>query len=234
MWPFKTTEKTNDPQRLKRFIAEMDKMRWDTNPLPALEQLFKELNTLVYDDVLYYIRVRNKHRRMSAVTRLLALILGSAGLLTPLVVSANPALNSYAGWGYPLLAAAGAVLLANRLFGSTKGHIRYATAQLALEHLIVQFNLRWLAWRASIAGKSIVETDRHGVFSLFNEFIDAAYKIVQEETTVWGTALMQDLESVSKQLTGSGGSGTSGTATETSSAPKPGNATTPPRNGARG
>lgn len=201
---FAKISKANDPQRLKSFLSEMHTVNWQDSELEALKNLFHKLNILVYDDVLYYTRVRNKHRRISAITRFFSWVLGAAGLLVPLVIGATPDLKEYSGWGYPLLAAAGAILLVNRLFGSTKGHVRYVTAQLALEHLITVFNLRWLSWLACNAGKQPEAIDRIKVFKLFNDFIDAAYKIVQDETTVWGIAVMQDLEAVGKQLTGNG------------------------------
>jgi hypothetical protein len=204
----------------------MQDLQRQKNDLEALKTLFHELNILVYDDVLYYTRVRNKHRRISAITRFFSWVLGAAGLLVPLIIGANPDLKEYSGWGYPLLAAAGAILLVNRLFGSTKGHVRYVTAQLALEHLITVFNLRWMSWLSSNAGKEPEAIDRIKVFKLFNEFIQAAYKIVQDETTVWGIAVMQDLDAVGKQLTGNGSPGAN-----SESSPTPPRAPTAPANG---
>lgn len=208
----------HDPQRLKAFQDSLQKMEWKTESQQALERLFQQLSILIYDDVLYYTSVRNKHRKISAITRILAWALGTVGLLVPLVISADPSYQKYAGWGYPFLAGAGSVLLLNRLFGSTKGHVRYVTAQLALEHLIAVFNLRWLSWGANNTGNDLTAEARAEVFKLFNEFIDAAYKIVQDETTVWGIAIMQDLEAVAKQLTGNVSHPDKGSKAENSSA----------------
>lgn len=202
---FICNKKRPDPQRLRTFLDQLKRNDGAPDERTAVNRLFQELTTLVYDDVLYYTKVRNKHRLVSTITRTLAWLLGTIGLLIPLITSAMPSLQPYAGWGYPFLAGAGGMLLLNRLFGSTKGHVRYVTAQLALEHLITIYNLRWLSWLANTPQKELSAEKRATAFKLFTEFVEAAYKIVQDETTVWGIAVMQDLEAVGKQLTGGAG-----------------------------
>ncbi len=47
-----------------------------------------------------------------------------------------------------LLTVAPAVLLCNRLFGATGGHIRYVQVQIGLGRLMTEFRLDWRQWPA--------------------------------------------------------------------------------------
>lgn len=191
---------TDNPERLNEYLKKTEKLDWRSCDISSLSIIFNELTRLAYDDVRYYYRVRTKHRMISAFTRFVAWALGTAGLLAPLLAAAQPGLSHLGGWGYPLLACAGSVLLFNRLFGSTKGHVRYVTAQLALEHRITLFHLDWSHWFGQHPSPLLREDKFEEVFKLFNDFVKDAYRIVQSETADWGLAVVADMEQLSTQL----------------------------------
>src|SRR5262249_45046279 len=121
----RTKERPEHPERLHRFLKAMDGTDWKKTD-DALECLFIALNGLVYPELVYYYRARRRQHWFSSITRGLAILLGTAGILAPLLAAANS--TFFAGWaayGYPLLASAAAMLLVNRHFGVTGGHIRF-------------------------------------------------------------------------------------------------------------
>lgn len=219
------SKRANNPERLKVYLDSTGKLGWGTNNLDALDIVFSELAKLVYEDVLYYERARKRHRFFSQSTRFLAWLSGTAGLLIPLITAAGPSSMPGTGWGYPLLAASGSLLLFNRGLGATSGHVRYAIAQFALENRITLFQLEWSAWRAkqTRAPAPNEQTPSTTVtaegIELFKAFVKETYLIVQKETTEWGAAIVADMERLNPPATQNQGPSHNADAT-----PKPPNA----------
>lgn len=192
MWPFTRTQRVEDPDRLRRFLDELNSADWQSQKLPALTRTFNALNELIHHEVQFYYRARKKQRLFSILTRGTAIVLGTIGVMIPLLAGADAKLFGVAApYGYPLLVAAGAVLAINRMFGATGGHIRYVTAQLELERIITKFRLAWLAYLAGHADNSRPSPDP---FILMNDFVDQAYHVIQEETIIWGKSVSEALQ----------------------------------------
>jgi len=199
MWPFKETPRIEDPERLARFLRTLEKADWAAHRAAALESVFTALNELVHHEILFYYRARKKQRFFSQFTRGAALALGSVGVMLPLLAGADPELfKPYQPYGYPFLVAAATFVAVNRMFGATGGHIRYVTAQLALERTLTKFRLEWLEKVA--AGEPDRPETAAKAFSLMHAFVDEAYRIIQEETTVWGTGISQALDDYEAKL----------------------------------
>lgn len=200
MWPFKKILRVEDPERLRLFLQHLENADWRGSSTASLESAFKALNDLIYHEVLFYYRARKKQRGFSIVTRGLAVLLGTCGVMVPLLAAADPLLfKPVAPYGYPLLVASGAVLLINRMFGATGGHIRYVTAQLELERIITKFRLAWLEWLSRDTMVSERATNAEA-FQLMNNFVDEAYRIIQEETNVWGKSVSEALQDFERRL----------------------------------
>ncbi|WP_273825588.1 SLATT domain-containing protein [Pseudomonas asplenii] len=197
---------TDNPKRLRSFLENMKNKQSDFRDLQALNTLFEELCTLIHDDVLYYERIRAKHRRISTATRLTAFVFGTLGVLAPLLSSVVSKPDNLAACGYPLFAIAGSALLFNRMFGATKGHVRYVTAHLALQNLITLFYIDWSSWKSQHPQGVLSDEDITSAFALFKKFVGDAGKLVQDETIAWGQAVMEDMESAANQLIGKGSS----------------------------
>ena len=201
MWPLKKNKRVEDPDRLKRFLEVLSPLDWQNAPKESLEKTFSALNDLVYHEILFYYRARKNRRKFSIITRGSAVLLGTLGVLSPLLAGADPDLFKHlAAYGYPLLAAAASMLLINRLFGATGGHIRYVTAQLELERALTTFRLEWAEWAAQTAQESLSTETRAQAFQLFRRFSDLSYNIIQEETNVWGKSVSEALQEYSNYI----------------------------------
>lgn len=201
MWPFKHSQRVEDPDRLRRFLGELNSVDWQSNQQGALTGTFNALNDLIHHEVQFYYRARKKQRRFSILTRGAAIGLASVGVMIPLLAGADTKLfGAAAPYGYPMLVAAGAVLAVNRMFGATGGHIRYVTAQLELERIITKFRLAWLAYVARQPVHPTGASTAPEAFNLMNDFVDQAYRVIQLETEVWGKSVSEALQEQQAQL----------------------------------
>jgi hypothetical protein len=193
--------RTEDPLRLQAFLDVVSAASWQTAPEDALDKTFVALNQLMHNEVLFYYAARKRHRILSMATRGVAILFGTAGVLVPLLAGADPdRFKHWSAYGYPLLAVATTMLLVNRLFGATGGHIRYVTAQLQLEQLMTIFRLDWAALAMTRpGGRDLVSAER--ALALLRKFALDAYQIIQDETNVWGKSVSEALEEYARYVT---------------------------------
>jgi len=159
------------------------------------------LNGLAQHEVEFYYRARKRQRWVSAATRGGTLLLGTAGLLAPLVSAADPEHYRFGGaWGYVFLAGAAAILAMNRLFGATGGHLRYVQAQYGLESLLTHLRLDWQEWRALHEGKPAEDLPLPSAFAIFRKFAEAMYKLIDDETSIWGKGISAALDDYAQSL----------------------------------
>lgn len=201
MWPFSKAIPVENPEKLRRFLSQLENSDWVDSSTDVLEKIYMALNDLVYHEVLFYYEARKKQRAFSVTTRGLSVLFGTAGVIIPLLASANPQFfQPIAPYGYPLLAAAASTIAVNRMFGATGGHIRYVTAQLELERIITKFRLEWLEWLS----RGTITTDNSATvaeaFELMNRFVDDAYHVIQEETVDWGASISDALREYENRL----------------------------------
>lgn len=176
--------------RLSKLASLSSAMRWTGDGSADLENLTRLADALVYvarGEVEYYKRRRDGRRRWGTTTRSLAFLLGTAGLVVPLMVAAIPSLPIDASAGYVFLAAAGASLVGNRLFGATEGHIRYVTALYALEGVAFAFTLRWEQWKSG--SPQAGATDITEAFKHLEGFRADIFKALTAETQMWASDL---------------------------------------------
>jgi hypothetical protein len=190
---FKRGEKVEGPERIAAFLAGTKSLDWSRpNVEASLDVVFVALDQLVQAEIRYYYGKRKRRRNMSIVLRGLAWLTGSLGLLAPLLAGALGGENSVDRWGYVLLAIAASFIAANSLFSGTSGHIRYVTAQLGLERLIISFRIEWYQTKSLWPDEQTDETIKSG-FGLMLGFAKDAHGTMSEETKAWGTALEQAL-----------------------------------------
>jgi hypothetical protein len=194
-------QRVEDPERLRRFLERLEGADWRSGRGDALNSAFVALNDLIYHEVLFYYRARKKQRWFSILTRGAAVLLGTVGVMVPLLAGANPAYFGFAApYGYPILVAAAAILVINRMFGATGGHIRYVTAQLELERIITKFRLAWIELLSRESTGEDASSKNDEPFQLMNTFVDQAYRVIQEETTVWGKSVSEALQEYETRL----------------------------------
>ncbi|MBX3640846.1 MAG: SLATT domain-containing protein [Nitrosomonas sp.] len=192
-----------DPRRIKVFRAKLEDLTWDKqNALRSLSTLFAAVDDLAEAEVYYYYRRRGTRAWISGVTRTGAWLLGTVGLLLPLLAGTNaPIFKDWGQYGYAFLAAAASCLAANALFGGTEGHIRFVSTQLELERLITTSRVAWCKY---LAGQHETDDDLAEGFTIILGYASALYTATITETGRWGETLLVELAKFQKSIEAKG------------------------------
>lgn len=193
-----------DPARIEAFRRTVDAIDWDKDGLiPGLRRLFEAVDGLAEAEVHYYYRRRLVRAAVSSTTRIAAWLLGSVGLLLPLLAGVNTGtFQAWGPYGYVFLAAAASCLAANALFGGTDGHIRFTSTQLELERLITAARVAWCKYLASEKAPDPAATEQ--AFALIHDYADGLHTITIAETGHWGETLRTELAKYQKTLDAKG------------------------------
>jgi len=200
-WPI--GPRVEDPIRIKEFSDALRTLSWDqASRRASLIVVFDQLSSLAHAELRYYYMRRKAASRRAATFRFLAWLLGTVGVLTPVV---HPLLESppakFLSWGFLAIALAGACVVADTVFSGTEGHGRYVTTQLKLERLFSKFSLEWQALlvlydsqpspesAASLIERAIVYADS------FHESLDS-------ETAKWRATMQRVREELAKNSKG--------------------------------
>lgn len=191
--------RVEDPKRIFDFIESLHEI------VPAnccasktLGSLLLQLDKLALAEICYYYRRRRSCSRWSVLLRLFPWLLGSLGILIPLISA--PAKIDVAGWGYVLLALAAAFLGANSLFGATTGHIRFVSSQLALERLVVTTRVRWIGIAASVKVSPLPDERVIELINLLEAYARDLFSLTTSETQVWGSSILEELKKLEQQI----------------------------------
>lgn len=187
-----------DPRRIQAFRKKLEGLQWDQqNVEESLKALFEAVDDLAEAEVRYYYRRRGTRAWISGVARFCAWLLGSVGLLLPLLAATST--SRFAGWspyGYAFLAAAACCLAANSLFGGTQGHIRFVSTQLELEKLIAASRIGWCKYLS----KKTPNDESESGFDLILSYAQALHMTTILETGRWGETLLAELANFHKTL----------------------------------
>jgi len=188
-----------DPIRLSAFRNATQGLVWNEEHLAeSLGELFRAVDNLAEAEVRYYYRRRTTRAWISGMSRFVAWVSGTIGLLLPLLAAtANPELRDVAQYGYVFIAVAASGLAANSLFGGTEGHIRFVSTQLQLEKLMTRARISWCRYLASKAGNS---EDYEAGFSLIQDYANELHTTTIAETGRWGDSLMKELARFQKSI----------------------------------
>lgn len=145
--------------------------------------------------IRWYRNSRQAKRSGSRMIRGLAIILGALGALAPVISSiVNQSGTNITSWGYVFLAAAGACIAGDRLFGLSSGWIRYIQTEFTLQSMLTEFQYEWLI-------KSRDTTKTSSELSLMVEtFHKSVQQIVNSETNAWAAEFQSNLSALEKQL----------------------------------
>lgn len=192
-----------DPRRIKAFRAKLEGLDWDKqNVAESLSTLFAAVDELAEAEVHYYYRRRVTRAWISGVTRIGAWLLGTVGLLLPLLAGTDTSLfKDWGQYGYAFLAAAASCLAANSLFAGTEGHIRFVSTQLELERLITASRVAWCRY---LAGPHESDDDLAAGFALILGYASALYAATITETGRWGETLLVELAKFQKSIEAKG------------------------------
>lgn len=166
----------------------------------SLREVFDYAMNLSEEAVNWYIRAKNGKRYFARAFRVLAILLGAAGALLPIIGemladekgrSAIPA-----GWTAILLGTVGALLLLDRFFGFSTGWMRYMTTELHIRQIAQEFQLDWETERALWQGSAPTGEQVVQMLARCKAFVTQVNGIVREETNAWA----REFESAIRQL----------------------------------
>ena len=188
-----------DPIRLGEFREATQELLWDEeHVIESLSQLFRAVDDLAEAEVKYYYRRRTTRAWISGISRLVAWVSGTIGLLLPLLAAtATPEFKDFALYGYVFIAIAASGLAANSLFAGTEGHIRFVTTQLELEKLITKARISWCRYLELRASDS---EDYEAGFLLIQEYATELHTTTIAETGRWGETIIKELANFQKSI----------------------------------
>jgi hypothetical protein len=188
-----------DPRRIQAFRAKLEGLAWDKQrAVVSLSTLFAAVDDLAEAEVHYYYRRRGTRAWISGLTRISAWLLGTVGLLLPLLAgTAAPMFKDWGQYGYAFLAAAASCLAANSLFGGTEGHIRFVSTQLELERLITTSRVEWCRY---LAGPHEADDGFAEGFAIILGYANALHTSTITETGRWGETLLAELAKFQKAI----------------------------------
>lgn len=196
-WPI--GPRVEDPIRLKEFSDALRALCWDdASRRNSLVAVFDELSRLAHAELRYYYMRRKAASCRAAVFRFMAWLLGTLGVLAPVV---NPLFDSppakLLSWGFFAIALAGAFVVADTVFAGTEGHGRYVTTQLKLEGLFSKFSLEWQALLVLYDSQPTAES----AASLLERAIiyaDSFHESLSSETAEWKATMQRVREELAK------------------------------------
>jgi hypothetical protein len=134
----------------------------------------------------------------------LALSFLSVGAILPLLPRLDPPLQV---WGMPLenqslllFAVAGVVFAFNQMFNVTRKNVRYATAQLALERIVMETHTKWCRIRAAAANDKVCDKHFAEALAIIHCYADAIYDRIENETAEWGNTTLRELDRFERRL----------------------------------
>lgn len=116
---------TEHPRRVEAFFSRIRDLSWTgEDRLASLDAIHEALNDLAQYEIeyyYYYYFARKRQRQVSSVMRGGTLVLGTAGLLAPLIAAADHERYAFLSpWGYVWLGGAAAILAVNKIFGANR------------------------------------------------------------------------------------------------------------------
>jgi hypothetical protein len=199
-WPI--GPRVEDPVRLKMFSDALRILHWDgSERRNSLVVVFDQLSALAHAELRYYYIRRKAASRRAAAFRFMAWLLGTLGVLAPVV---NPLFDApppkLLSWGFLAIALAGAFLVADTVFSGTEGHGRYVTTQLKIEGLFTKFTLEWQALLVLYDSQPTPES----AASLLERAIiyaDGFHESLSSETAEWKATMQRVREELAKPTT---------------------------------
>ena len=188
-----------EPGRRDIQAAKIDLLAWATEGQEeVLGKLFGSLTKKAQDTITWYQQSRRPKKRGAICLRVGAILLAAAAGFLPLVsqmLGRDGALALAPAWATVAVGLAATLLVLDRFFGCTSAWIRYIKAELAIQHLLEQFQLDWQAELA--AGDAQAARKRaQKLLERAKAFLGQVNQVVQEETNAW----IEEFRSTLKQI----------------------------------
>ncbi len=188
------------PSRQDVQAARIDPLTWDAGGQEeALGKLFAGLTKKAHETITWYQQSRQPKKRGAICLRVGAILLGAAAGFLPLVaqlLSGDGKPVFAPAWATVAVGLAATLLVLDRFFGCTSAWIRYIKAELAIQHLLEQFQLDWQAELATAVDTQTARRRPQKLLERAKTFLGQVNQVVQEETNAW----IEEFRSTLKQI----------------------------------
>lgn len=177
-----------------------DAQEWQ-RPEEVLRRLYEDAEARAVEAYGWYMRDRVRRRTLSRVLRGLAVALGSAGGVVPLVSVVGGGRPS--GWGYVLLALAGACYGFDHFLGISSAWMRDMRTAQKIQRRLQEFQFDWAARNAqdAQAGPSnVTGVDVAWYLNLLRGFVLDLSEIMMDETAEWVAEFQSGLLQLQTQV----------------------------------
>jgi hypothetical protein len=166
--------------------------------MPSIQMLYVHVESQALEAINWYVRDKRSKARWSRVLRFLTIILTAAGGLVPLLrVSGVKAVG--AEWGYVLLALAAACVGLDRFFGFSSAWMRYLTTSMALQRLLLEFQMDWAIMNATLRDSPVTSGQCMELLQRIKVFGAAVLHEVENETLAWVAEFQSVLARIEQQ-----------------------------------
>jgi FtsZ-binding cell division protein ZapB len=187
-------------------------LKWNTSDeiQRSIVTLYQYAEATATDSIDWYGKKKRVKARMSRLLRGLAIILTTAGGLTPII--------SALGWstlplpqimldlnvgqlGYLFLGLAAASIGFDRFFGFSSGWMRYISTKMTMERMVSEFRMDWAMMVAKLGEKSPTTDQVQLMIQRIKEFLVAINSHVEQETQTWVSEFKTNLAELEKTAT---------------------------------
>jgi SMODS and SLOG-associating 2TM effector domain 2 len=169
--------------------------RWK-QPEAILAELYDDAESRAIEACEWYLADRRGKKTASRLLRGLAVLLASAGGLIPLANVTTG--QSVSGWGYLLLAGAGACFGFDRFLGLSAGWMRDMTTAQRIQRRLQVFQFDWTALDAARAADEAAATVEP-YLTLLRDFVTDLSNLMIEETSDWVSEFQSGLQLLEAQ-----------------------------------
>jgi len=157
----------------------LQRPNWNDDSLKAVEILRKNAEERWVEVHKWYLREKSRKARWSKGLRILAIILGIAGAIIPIL---SPMIADIldARWGYVLLAAGAGALAFDKAFGFSTAWMRYMRAAMKLIAIRDEWFYEWEREHASAQ-----PIDPRSSLELVERFSRRTNEVLTGETEAW-------------------------------------------------
>jgi hypothetical protein len=164
-----------------------------------MEALFRHLESQALSAIDWYLHDKRSKARWSRTLRVLTILLTAGGGLVPLL-RASGIETLRAEWGYVLLALAAACLGLDRFFGFSSAWMRYLMTSMALQRLLLDFQMDWSMANARMEQASPTPVQCLDLLQRMKNFAIAVQREVEDETFAWVTEFQSALARIEQQV----------------------------------
>ncbi len=180
-----------------------------SNPVTvaSLDAAFRESLGRAEKDFRWYANRTRRYRGLSILVRGVAIVTGLLGVILPLTTKGPISIfglrfDGPAEAGYASLLIAVLVLGLDHVFMISGTWIRYINALTKIRTLILKTEYDWQKMKSSMGNDGAAHEQRDQAYDLFQKLVLDSRKIIEDETSSWGSELgqaFQKLEGLVKE-----------------------------------